>query len=245
MAAGPIQNEIILKTIQVLDPGQPVLPPHGIVYSTNPRITSGTDGHEYFLKGTDRNVVVAEAVAHLLAKMLQVPVPEFGIAPVEEKFYFASRSIQIRNVEVFVERKDIANADVLARTIVLDVWFANPDRNMGNFVGEIAGNPGPIRLLPIDFEKSVCLRGPTPLVSAPMVNPKKLWPKERLGQLLRGTAIPTQFCDKVANFQEHHITDCFNKVVAHVGDIEWVEGSLKVLVNRAKQIHTRVQEAWS
>lgn len=237
------QEELILRSITVLEPGQAVQGP--VVYSTNPKKAPALDGKDYFLKGPDLNVAVPELVAHLLAGLLGLPVPPFGVAKVGGEFYFASEEIQNRNVDLWIRRNALANPEALLETVVFDVWIANRDRNMSNFVGEIAPNMRDMYLYAIDFEKSMALQGPHPITTVPTRNPKDFWPREELGRLLRGKNPPRDFCGKIAGLRRDRVVDCFDRVVSHVGQIPWAENSVKVLSDRAKRIESHVEEVWA
>ena len=191
------QLELALKIIQLIEPGEKVLGPPNIVYSTNPKIADAMDGYKYFVKGPDAEVVAAEACAHLLAGVVDLSVPVFGIAEVDGQVYFASREIEIRNASSFIERQKVQNRDILHHTIAFDVWIANTDRNLGNFVAESISGSSQVRALPIDFEKARTICERTPIVSVPMIDPRRLWPREALGEMLTGPGVPVDFCRRI------------------------------------------------
>jgi len=72
----------------------------------------------------------------------------------------------------------VINFNDLFAAIVVDVWLANHDRNIGNVL------PRPhdreVEFVFIDFEKSVALH-PSPVVTSTMLEPRKLWPRGLLG----------------------------------------------------------------
>ncbi len=244
MSADAAQHDLFLRTVQLIEPGQKVTPPRGIVYSTDPKTALGTDNNPYFLKGPATEVVVAEAAAHLLARVVELPVPDFGLASIDGQNYFASKGIKFRNVELHLQLGKIANPQALTDTIVFDIWIANCDRNMGNFVGEVAENPDSVRIYPIDFEKAATLRERTPLVSVPQIEPRRFWPRNSLGTLLAGRSIPRPFCDRVSAVTTSQVARCIETLAAHIGPINWAESSIQVLVSRAANIHMLCSEVW-
>jgi hypothetical protein len=237
------QEELILRTVRVFDLGQPVRGPRGVVYSCHPT-RAPTATRDHFLKGPELNVLVPEVIAHLLARMVGLAVPQFGVALWGDKVYFASEEVQNQNVGAWVKRKAIANPQVMLEAVVFDIWLANQDRNLGNFVGEVDQTSHKMHLYAIDFEKSLTLRGPHPITSVPTVDPRKFWPRDELGRLLRGERPPTYFCERISAIPRNGIEVCFDKLMAHIGRVPWSENSVKVLTDRARNLRKHLQEAW-
>lgn len=244
MNEGPVQFPLTLKIVRVLESGQRVESPRDVIYSTSPRIAAASDGHDYILKGPEVEAVVAEATAYMLAKQIDLPVPEFGIASVNGSPYFASREVRLRNVAAFIERALVSNPSVLLNTVVFDIWMANTDRNMGNFVGEKAEDgQGNVKVYAIDFEKSACLRERTPLVKVPTIEQSKFWPRGSLGTILAGRPMPNTVCDKISETPEEVIRECLDLIGAHV-DVPWADSCVQVLRDRAQRIHRLAKEVW-
>jgi hypothetical protein len=247
-----VQTSLFCDLVELIEEGNPVVPPEGLVYSTDPRKATGTDQCTYFVKqGPDRNVVVSEAIAYQLARHLNLKVPACGVGPPDEtgNTYFASREVDRpqRQIETWFRRDRVTNRRDIAKTIVFDIWVMNYDRNIGNFVGSglLPPDEGKIELIAIDFEKSAALRGPYPLVSSNDIAPQQLWPRDTLGQLLVGATIPGDFCDAVGAVTEAHILDAFAKLEARlVVPIEWKESTAQLLMRRAAQIHVLAREVW-
>jgi HipA-like protein len=234
--------------IELLDEGTPVVAPEDLVYSTQPKKATGMDGHSYFVKGPDRNIIVAEAVAHQLARSLGINVPEFGIAIPQGGGgpLFASREVArcLRQVESSIVRGKVTNRGSLALTTCFDIWVMNKDRNIGNLVGE-SQLDGMVTIVSIDFEKSMSLRGPYPLTTTPTILPKALWPSGTLGELLRGTARPDEFCGAIERITNDRVLDAFRRVESRLNeDIPWKESSARLLENRARNIRALVEEVW-
>lgn len=238
------QLELSLKSIQLVDPGQKVIGPDGVVYSTNPKTAVGLDELTYFLKGPEIEIVAAEAFAHLLARLVDLPVPDFGLARIDDDTYFASLEAQIRNVGHFLANGKITNPQTLQETIVFDVWVANTDRNLGNFVGQVTPNPNHVRILPIDFEKSASIRERTPIVQIPMIPVRDFWPSEDLGRIASGSRLPEDFCGRIAAVTSNQITHCAGVVAAHLPQYEWGDSTVRVLKTRASQIVRLCREVW-
>ena len=111
-------------------------------------------------------------------------------------------------------------------------------------MGDVLKETKRLRLLAIDFEKSVVLRGPYPLTTAPTVDPKSLWPKEFLADMLHGMPIPRGFCETIERTTEDALKQCFSRIETSTGQIEWLDNSIVVLHKRAENIHALVREVW-
>ena len=92
------------------------------------------------------------------------------------KFRAGSREVSgVRLVEPWLRKPRCAiNFQEMFAAIVVDVWLGNVDRNMGNIIGDPAGEQ--LELVFIDFEKSVTLR-PSPFIKSGMIGPRDLWPE--------------------------------------------------------------------
>ena len=238
------QLRLSVKSIALIDAGVRVIAPEGAVYSTNPRKADATDGKSYIIKGPETEIVTAEVCAHLLADLVELKVPDFGIADVDGQLYFASQEIQVRNAESFIRRNRIENADILTQTIVFDIWLANRDRNIWNFVGQTPANTGKIGLFAIDFEKSAALCERTPLVSIPMIDPKLFWPRGDLGQLMRGAVRPQARIERIRSLTREQISHCVTVTAAHVPQFTWGDSTIEVLRRRSTAIESLCREVW-
>lgn len=244
-----MQKSLFCPLIELIDEGTLVVAPQDLVYSTQPRRATGLDGHSYFVKGPDRNIVVAEAVAHQLAGELGLRIPEFGIALDEHGPRFASKEVERchRQVETWIKRGKVVNPEVLSQIIAFDIWMMNKDRNIGNLVGEaqVASSEGKIAVVAIDFEKSMTLRGPYPLTTTPEIHPNALWPSGTLGQLVTGIPRPEPFISALESITQGHVLDAFAQVEARLGEsVQWKENSAQLLERRAKAIRKHIGEVW-
>lgn len=246
-----MQSKLFCALIDLLDEGTDVVAPDDLVYSTKPKKAVGMDNHNYYIKGPDRNIIVAEAVAHQLAKDLNLTVPEFGIAARKNDVgpFFASREVDRcqRQVEQWIRRDRTVNRQELAAVAAFDIWVMNKDRNLGNLVGceQIGPNDGRIALVAIDFEKAMALRGPYPLTTTPEIAPRALWPSGTLGQLLSGEGQPIAFFAQITAVTRERVLDAVNRVEALLNEeISWKESSAQLLSNRAKHIRVLAEEVW-
>lgn len=246
-----VQIPLFCELVDLLDEGTPVVPPEDLVFSTQPRKATGRDGCSYFVKGPDLNIVVAEAVAHQLARHLGLEVPDFGLVlPIDGRGpLFASKEVArcYRQVELWIRQGKTSNGDMLASMSAFDVWVMNKDRNINNLVGEAHVRPANelIKLVAIDFEKSMALRGPYPLTTTPEMRPRSLRPSGTLENLLRGQACPDSFLRKIEGMTEDHVRDAFGRVEARLGEqIGWRDSSTKLLGGRATKIREHVAEVW-
>src|SRR5438552_1246637 len=163
----------------------PVLPPEGLVYSANPRRAEGEDGTPYFIKGSELEIVFAEMAGCALAREVGLPVPDVAACEFGGEVFVGTKKIDVvvRDIEPWLVRpQKVINFSDLFAAIVVDVWLANHDRNIGNVL------PRPhdrgLEFVFIDFEKSVALH-PSPVISSTALEPRKLWPRGLLGNKLR------------------------------------------------------------
>jgi hypothetical protein len=247
----PCQKQLFCPVIQLLDEGTKVTAPENVVYSTDPRKATALDGLTYFVKGPGYDIVVAEAVAHLLARDVGLRVPDFGIVlPGQDQLpFFASREVPqcLREVDSWILRERVTNSDLLPRLVVFDVWVANKDRNIGNIVGSQVqtGAGTKITLVAIDFEKSIAIRGPYPLATVNTIPPSKFWPSGTLGEIVEGMATPEDFCATIEGVTESQVETAFASVESHFGmPVEWKESTIQVLKGRSEKIRSLIAEVW-
>src|SRR5690242_5879475 len=91
--------ETVIRWVIMDDRGQPVAAEPGVVYSTSPRLAGGADGHEYFIKGPEMEIVVAEALGYELGRRVGLSVPEWALSHLgdDEEVFFASRAKRVRS----------------------------------------------------------------------------------------------------------------------------------------------------
>jgi hypothetical protein len=246
-----VQIPLFCELIDILDEGTPVIPPDDLVFSTQPRKATGRDGCSYFVKGPDLNIVVAEAVAYQLARHLGLEVPDFGLALSMDGSgpLFASKEVPrcYRQVELWIRQGKTSNCEMLSCMSAFDVWVMNKDRNINNLVGESHVRPANvlIKLVAIDFEKCMALRGPYPLTTTPEIRPRSLRPSGTLETLLAGKECPDSFLRKIEGMTEGHVRDAFGRVEARLGSpISWKDSSAQLLGRRATRIREHVMEVW-
>ena len=246
-----MQTSLFCPLIDLIDEGTPVSAPEEVVYSTQPRKATALDGHCYYTKGPDLNIVTAELVAHQLALELALNVPEFGIAfpDLVDGPLFASKEVPRchRQVDPWIKRDRVTNPGMLPLLIAFDIWVMNKDRNIGNLVGheQLAPSAGRIAIVAIDFEKSMALRGPYPLTATPNIDPRSLWPSGTLGQMMTGAPLPNDFCASIGKVGAERILDAFARVEARINqEIPWKAGSVQLLSMRSKRIINLVKEVW-
>lgn len=237
-------DRIVLREAPV-----PVTPPNGLVYSTNPQVAAGEDGQDYFLKGPNTQIAFAELASYELANLVGLAVPPHAVCLYEGELYFGSRGMWQRQVpDDWLRAPDrIVNPGIVADTIAFDVWIANPDRNIGGFVGEpISQRESPLlRVLAIDFEKSHVLRG-TPSVQLTTIAPNLCKPHGLLAGICSELSFPEGFCRRIAAVDEDKIADCIRQSIMamNMPSIDWTEGSIRILTKRSRNIRPLVKEAW-
>jgi hypothetical protein len=237
-----------VTTLTTID--EAVIGPAGTVYSTGPKTALGDDGHSYFVKGPDLEIVFAELTGNLLAEAVGIPVPDVAACSFGGSIYAGSRKVADlgRNLLPWLTRRNrITNYADLYGAIVVDAWLGNFDRNMGNVVGK-NGRGGNVDLVMIDFEKSVALRT-NPLISCGMLDPRTLWPTNELGDLLRRgrpLSAPPAMVNRICAFagKRVQIEQLVTAVTDAVGPIPWSDGSVEALSRRGARIAELAGEVW-
>jgi hypothetical protein len=133
----------------------------------------------------------------------------------------------------------------LFSVIVVDTWLTNDDRNMGNLVGSSLGD-GRIDIFMIDFEKSRTL-GANPFIGSGSVDPKRLWPRDELGDVLRRirpAKAPDAMLNRIKGFSQQQISDIVLPVAAELPFVDWQDSSVEVLYRRAQNIDRLVGAVW-
>lgn len=246
------QDELFgsLRLIALAAEGEPMRPPARMVYSTSPECWLDADGVEYVVKGPQPEIVAAEAIAHLLASSLQIPLPEFLLAqkPDGSGPFFCSRLITnaMRDVVPWLQARPSDLLASVARIAAFDIWIANGDRNVSNLIGR----PPPVgdasvEIVAIDFEKSHSLRDRHARITAPMVDPAGLWPTGLLGELLEGTPIPADFILQVGALTNEQINGIVSRAGSLIGPAyDWYDSTMAALTQRRKQLGDLVREVW-
>jgi hypothetical protein len=228
----------------------PVEAPEGIVYSTSPVTAEGVDLVSYFTKGPELEIVFAEIAGCALAKEVGLPVANVAACVVDEIVLAGSVGVPdaIRYIGPWLSRRQkITNFNDLFDSIVVDVWLANKDRNIGNVVGRPRAGSSSIDLVFIDFEKSATLR-PNPTVLSTLLEPRLLWPSGELGEVLRATRPlhpPLGIVHQINQFTEELCGQIITEVVDAIGSpVEWRENSTHALLQRANRIKDLAEEVW-
>ena len=101
-----------IPKIKLAEKGEPKKPHRsGIIYSTQPLIALSENGYKYILKGPDINLVIAEYSAYSLARHINIPVPDYGLAYQDGTYYFASKEEKIKDVEDILSNAHIINRE--------------------------------------------------------------------------------------------------------------------------------------
>lgn len=238
-----------IREIELNEGGVPKKPHRkGIIYSTNPLMACARDGCDYVLKGPDTGTVVAELASYLFAGILGIPVPPYGIARYDGSVYFVCECLPINDIEDIFERRAYQNEEDIAKTIVFDIFIANPDRNMGNFVAHPGENPNRPRFVihAIDFEKSRLLN-PEEFGKFLLIPDQTYWPREELGRVLRGIRFPSmEFIGKINSLSGNgQISDGLDRVCRKVNiDREALAGGEAILTRRSQEIERLARREW-
>ena len=239
----------MIPRVNLLTFDSPIQSPQGIVYSTSPR-RAEAEGGSYFIKGPEVEVVFAEIAGCALAREVGLPVPDVAACEGEGETYAGSLRVKdaLRDIAPLITQLDgVTNPEDLFNAIVVDVWLANTDRNLGNVVGRPLGG-GRVELVFIDFEKSVALR-PQPYVSSTAVEARKLWPTVELGNELRQRKPlhpPTEIIDRIHSLPTERCAELIGEAVAAIGSpVPWADDSAFALSKRAVKIQQLVEEVWA
>ena len=226
----------------------PVIGEAGKVFSTSPEVAIGEDGKTYYIKGRNNATAFSEVVGCRLAKAVGLLVPVASVCSFNGELYGGVESVPRaqRNIRPWLQQpKRINNIIDLFSVIAVDTWLANDDRNMGNVVGSSLGN-GRIELFMIDFEKSRTLAH-NPFISAGSLDPKKLWPRDELGQFLRRIQpkrCPEPILERIRRMEQHQISEVVMPIAAELPFIDWHGASIEVLSRRATNIVRLVEDVW-
>jgi hypothetical protein len=228
----------------------PVEPMPGMFFSTDPHSAVGENGVSYIVKDTDLDVVFAEISGLSLAREAGLPVPDAAACVWNDNETYAGSSLVsgIRLVDPWLTQPTkVVNYDRLFDLVVVDIWLANWDRNIGSILGMPAGN-GNVSLVFIDFEKSVTLR-PNPLVQAPLVEPRLLWPSSLLGRILRERRPPRPpqgIIDHIRNIGQERCEAIINEAITAIYlPVAWGDNSAQALAHRARNIQTLAETVWT
>jgi hypothetical protein len=217
-----------------------------LIYSTAPREALATNGAAYIVKGPEPALVFSEYAAYELAGMVGIPVPEHALCTVSGKVHFASRKMPYRFApEDIVRLGHAENAEMLGATAAFDIWLANDDRNVGNFVAGVGATRETVRLYAIDFESAHALRGVKDRFAVMAMPVRSMMPKEQLGLICRQQPLPRGACDRIKTVGlalEGIITQWHGDLL--LPRIEWSERACTILRQRSESIHQLVQEAW-
>jgi hypothetical protein len=242
-----------MNWITLEDEPKPVATPVPIIYSTSPKIASASDGNQYFIKGPQTEVLVAEAVSYELAVFLGLDVPEWAFCHMPADgviIYFASKEIRMRSgIDQVLRRRDlILNPEFPQNLVAFDVWISNRDRNLGGIVAEpVGGRTGAeVRLVAIDFEKADILRGISRFIVTRDYTPRDCWPPNDLGAHFAGLPLPNAMCAKIASMTKDTIAGIFHEVAFALAghSVTWGASASDFLTSRCHRIEELVREAW-
>lgn len=240
---------MILRT-NLLTKDVPVEAPEGIIYSTNPITAEGVNQVSYITKGPELEIVFAEIAGCALAKEVGLPVAEAAACVADQEVLAGSVEVMdcVRHIGPWLNRPHkVKNFQDLFDSIVVDVWLANKDRNIGNVVGKPRAGSSSIDLVFIDFEKSATLR-PNPIVLSTMLDPKLLWPSGELGEALRRARPlhpPVGIVQQISKLKKERCAEIITEAVTAIGSpVEWQENSIHALMHRAGRVQQLAEEVW-
>lgn|GEM_PF-1977362 len=222
--------------------------PSGIVYSTNPRKAGAVNGKTYVVKGPEVETVFAEIAGCMLAAAVEIPVPPVALCLAEENKLAGSENVEqsFRDASIPLKRPaKVANMEDLYNVIVVDCWLGNTDRNLGNVLALSSSNGG-VELVMIDFEKAATLR-PHPRIKSTMIEYRKLWPTDELGQRakeLRPMVPPPRIVERISRLTEDPCREILNPLITALENVTWAEDSIGAVAQRSRNIQRIVEEVW-
>jgi hypothetical protein len=241
---------MIITRLLTMD--SPVVAPDGVVFSTHPRRAEGENGVSYFVKGPDIEIVFAEVVGCMLAREAGLSVPDIALCEGDDDEQYAGSAkvdSNLRDALPWVRAPQrVVNFEDLFGAVVVDVWLANNDRNIGGLVARPHHSKGNVELVFLDFEKSVALR-PNPRVSSAMLEPRKLWPSGILGEELhqrKRLYPPVVMLNQIRSLAADRCAEIIHGVAAATRiPITWADDSISALSHRASIIQQLAEEVWA
>lgn len=202
---------------------------------------------DYILKGPEPKVVIAEALGYGLARSLGIAVPECALCrhPRSGQVYFASREAPLRSIEALLGSPAVENPAIITDCFALDVWIANLDRNVGNYVGEPRNRGHQVRVLAIDFEKSHVLAG-VDRFTVTGIPDRSLQPREGLKRMCFDGHFPDEMCGRIEAMSSSYIEQVFGDVASALAPdgIPWQDSAVSFLSARARTLRHLADTVW-
>ena len=215
-----------------------------MVYSTDPHRAEGEDGHSYFVKGPDVEVAPNSRDA-VWPPRSACPSPPVATCAYNGSLYAGSRKVEFREMRPLLKSTArLQNAADLYNMIVVDVWLANPDRNMGSLVGTQLGRGKLDEMMFIDFKKAVALR-PNPLLQTSMLTPRQVWPTGELGTSLRQSKplyAPVSILNAIERMTLARCEEILEPIRMALPEVTWAEDSAFALSKRSVAIRNLTEE---
>ena len=245
--------DLIVPEVSLVTKGPPVKAALNVVYSTAPVSALDEFGNHYFVKGEDdHRIVLAEAISHVFAGLLEIPVPSYAVGRFggNGPAVFASSVVDnaTRDVSLWIQRGKVSNPDMLTRLVALDVWVANNDRNMGNLLGRPSNtDANMIELVAIDFEKAAVVRKTAPLIEIAAMPAKGFWPRGDLGTRCKSfLKWSNADLERISAVSDENIAQVVASCVAAVRcDSAQNDSISHVLKKRRDGISVLVKEVWN
>jgi hypothetical protein len=99
----------------------------------------------------------------------------------------------------------------------------------------------------IDFEKSRTL-AENPFMSSGGIEPRRLWPTEELGAILkqsRPPRCPGSVVNTITSISLNQLNDSVLPVAAELPFVHWHMSSVELLLRRAQNIIRLVEDVWA
>jgi hypothetical protein len=199
---------------------------------------------------TKLQVVFAEIAGCSLAREVGLIVPEPNACEFSGDTFAGVARVVVadRDLSYWLKRPHkVINFNEIFNAVVVDIWLANSDRNMGGVLARPTQD-GKAEFVFIDFEKSATLRL-HPIVSSSILDPRTLWPSDLLGTELRAIkplSPPQVMIDQIQLCTQERCAEIIHDVVHAIGClVPWEEDTIIALSRRAQNIQKLTEEVWS
>lgn len=245
-------------TLYILEAnGIAIVEQDGVHYKTKP-VTgvvrqAGTANGLVVMKNNDLETVIAECLGSALADLVGLSIPPWGIteAPGTNVPWFCSEMQLRTHAEDVLRRNQVLNPEIIADTIVFDIWTANDDRNMGGFVPHVPAHApvNKVELLTIDFESCLLCRGKS-IFEINSLPASRFRPRSEVSR-----HVPTadrkpyeRMCQRLALLRKEQLAAAFDRLAIPSRGIlqplpmQWRESAEAALLQRAHKIGFILQE---
>lgn len=236
----------LVQKVASIGPMSAVAP---LKYSKSPEQVVCSDGNTYVSKGVNPIDAIAELTGYLLARQVDLPVPEFALIsqnPTTIERRFGSRLVDLRiGADVLKRTGKPINPEFFSDCAVFDVWTCNDDRNFNNVVGRSTGgrDDAEFEWVAIDFESAKLLRGESVLTLSTK-HCREFLPRESLKPVAALRHVSAAMAARIHAVTENELRSITEKIqLAFPDHYDFAGRVIHGLVTRAQRIQSLAQEA--